>query len=112
MSKKHVRITHRPSGELIAEGPVGWAITPFEGNWYVGVNHLRTNGFRTTAFPGLCFYKFIYMWVDFQAKDGSVSKHLAWKYVVPNPLFPFIMFRVAVSGHHPELQIDVTEAAH
>jgi len=111
MSKKQIRITHRPSGEVLAEGPVGWGITPFEGNWYISGKHLRTGGFRTTAFPGLCPYKFIYLWMDFRAQDGSVSKHLGWKYVVPNPIFPFIIFRVAVSGDHPELAIEITTSS-
>src|SRR5262245_17671250 len=30
-----IRITHRPSGQMIAEGPVGFrGVTPFEGNLY------------------------------------------------------------------------------
>ena len=34
---------------------------------------------------------------------------LGWKYVVPNPLLPFIAFRVAVPGTHPELLVEVSE---
>jgi uncharacterized protein (DUF427 family) len=90
---------------------VGWGIKPLEGNWYIGSEHLRTEGFETTAFPGICPYKFLYLWLNFRAADGSVSKRLGWKYVVPNPLFPFIMFRVAVPGSHPDLDIEVTEIA-
>ncbi len=33
--KKQVRITHKPSGEIIAEGPLGWGIMSFEGNYYI-----------------------------------------------------------------------------
>ena len=106
--KKHVRITHRPSGDLIAEGPVGWGITPFEGNWYISRRHLASGGFRTTFLPGLCSYKFIYVWLDFLASTGEVSRRIGWRYVVPNPLFPFIAFRVAVPGRHPDLQVQVT----
>ena len=29
---KQIRITHSPSGEVIAEGPLGWGIKSFEGN--------------------------------------------------------------------------------
>ena len=111
MSKKRVRIRYRPSGEVIAEGPVGWGITPFEGNWYIHRRHLVSGGFRTTAFPGVCPYKFIYLWMDFQAEDGLTSRHLGWKYVVPNPLLPFIAFRVAVPGGHPDLDVEVTDGA-
>ena len=31
-AKKFVRITHRPTGKLLAEGLLGWAITLFECN--------------------------------------------------------------------------------
>ena len=109
MAKRRVRITHLPSGELIADGPVGWGVTPFEGNWYIGGRHLRSEGFRTTPLPGLCPYKFIYLWLDFRAADGAESKRLGWRYVVPNPLFPFIAFRVAVPGSHPDLSVELTE---
>lgn len=82
--KKTVRITHRGSGDLIAEGPVGWGITPFEGNWYISSKHLRTDGFRTTAIPGLCPYKFVHLWLH---------------------------FRVAVPDKHPALDVSVTSAS-
>ena len=108
MPKKFVRITHLPSGEVIAEGPVGWGITPFEGNWYISKKHLRTDGFRTSAVPGLCVYKFVYTWLHFRAKTGQVSRFLGWRYVLPNPLFPFIAFRVAVPGDHPEIEAKLT----
>ncbi len=80
-------------------------MTPFEGNWYISGSALKNDGFRTTALPGLCVYKFVYLWLDWIAPDGTVSKRLGWKYVAPNPLFPFIWFRVAVPGAHPELQV-------
>jgi len=32
---KYVRICHRASQTTLAEGPVGWGITPFEGNYYI-----------------------------------------------------------------------------
>lgn len=109
--KKTVRITHRGSGDLIAEGPVGWGITPFEGNWYISSKRMRTDGFRTTAIPGLCPYKFVYLWLYFHATNGDVTKNLGWRYVLPNPLFPFIAFRVAVPGQHPALDVTVTPAS-
>ena len=37
-----IRITHRPSGEVIAEGPAGFrGITSFEGNLYIRRKYLR-----------------------------------------------------------------------
>jgi uncharacterized protein (DUF427 family) len=109
MAKKRVTITHVPTGEVIADGPVGWGVTPFEGNWYISRRYLKTDGFQTSAVPGLCFYKFVYLWTHFRARDGSVSKYLGWKYVIPNPVFPFIAFRVAVPARHPELDVVVAE---
>jgi uncharacterized protein (DUF427 family) len=108
VEKKRVRITHRGSDEVIAEGPVGWGITPFEGNWYIASRYLRTDGFRASAVPGLCPYKFIYLWLHFRARSGEESRYLGWRYVVPNPLLPFIAFRVAVPGNHPDIIAEVT----
>ena len=54
MGQKIVRITHRPSGIVIAEGPIGWGITPFEGNYYIRANYLRTDRFHPNYIPGLC----------------------------------------------------------
>jgi uncharacterized protein (DUF427 family) len=109
--KKTVRIVHRGSGDLIAEGPVGWGITPFEGNWYISARHLRTDGCRTTPLPGLCPYKFVYLWLHYSATNGEVAQYIGWRYVVPNPLLPFIAFRVAVPDNHPALDVTVTPAS-
>lgn len=105
MNRRIVRIKHIDSGTLIAEGPVGWGITPFEGNYYISDKYLATNTFRINFLPGICIYKFLYVWLDFLTDDGQKIKNLGWKYVLPNPLFPFIWFRVAVSGRHPEIEI-------
>ncbi len=92
-----IRIIHEPDGETIAEGEVGlWGITPFEGNYYISRRCLKTKGFRTTWLPGLCIYKFLYVWLDFVAADGTRDRMLGWRYWLPNPLFFFIAFRVAV----------------
>ena len=55
MARRRVRITHRASGIALAEGPVGWGITPFEGNYYISRRYLRTAGFKPNYIPGLCF---------------------------------------------------------
>jgi hypothetical protein len=62
---KQVRITHKPSGELIAEGPLGWGITSFESNYYIQSKYLKTTGFKVNYLPGLCIYKFLYVWLKF-----------------------------------------------
>ena len=101
-----VRIVHRRTGRVLADGPLGWGITPFEGNLYIGRKHLTTGGFRVTYRPGLCLYKFLYVWLDFVGDDGDREYDLGWMYWLPNPLLPFIWFRVAVPRDHPSLRID------
>ena len=59
MVRQHIRIIHKPTGTLLAEGPLGWGITPFEGNYHVSRGYLRTNGFRPNFIPGICPYKFL-----------------------------------------------------
>ena len=103
---KNVRIRHRDSGELLAEGPLGWGITPFEGSLYISKKYLKTDRFRINYIPGLCIYKFLYVWMDLVPKDGARIRSLGWKYWLPNPLFPFIWFRVAVPRSHPEISVE------
>jgi hypothetical protein len=63
MPKKIVSITHIPSNTKLAEGPLGWGITPFEGNLYVSRKYLLTDKLRPNFIPGFCFYKFLYVWL-------------------------------------------------
>lgn len=106
MASKCVRITHRASGQVLAEGPVGWGITPFEGNYYIQKKYLKTQGFKLNFIPGLCIYKFFYVWLDLKLEDGSKLPSLGWLYWLPNPLFPFIWFRVGLPREHPQLNIE------
>ncbi len=106
MSRKYLRIKHAESGCILAEGPVGWAITPFEGNYYIRWANLVTQGFKVNYLPGLRVYKFLYVWLNFIAADGTATKNLGWKYWLPNPLLPFIWFRVAIPAHHPAIVVE------
>ena len=106
MGNSTIRITHKPSGELIAEGKKGWGMTPFEGNYYIAKQNLKTEGFSFSGIPGLCPYKFLYFWYNFTPKKGKKISMLGWKYWIPNPLFPFIAFRIAVPTHHPDLLVE------
>jgi hypothetical protein len=106
MSKKFIRITHRTSGTKLAEGPIGWGITPFEGNLYIRKKFLLTKGFKPNFIPGICFYKFFYVWLDLKLDDGTKVSNIGWLYWFPNPLFPFIWYRVALPREHPELVIE------
>lgn len=90
----------------IAEGPLGWGITPFEGNLYISRKYLQTDGFKPNFIPGLCPYKFLYVWLDLELPDGEKVKNLGWMYWLPNPLFPFIWYRVGVPQDHPELLVE------
>jgi uncharacterized protein (DUF427 family) len=101
-----VRITHRETGILLADGPLGWGITPFEGNFYIASKYLKTNRFKHNFMPGLCIYKFLYVWMDLHLDEGRKIRNLGWMYWLPNPLLPFIWFRVAVPRTHPELEIE------
>ncbi len=106
MSDKYIKIIHLPSNTIIAKGTLGWSITPFEGNYYVSKKCLFTDGFRINFFPGLCIYKFLYVWLDFVTPQGEIRKNFGWMYWLPNPLFPFIWFRVAIPQEHPEIRVE------
>ncbi len=110
MPKKHIRISHRTSGTTLAEGPVGWGSTPFEGNYYISRKFLRTRDFKPNYIPGLCFYKFLYVWLDLHLEEGHKIRNLGWLYWLPNPLFPFIWYRVGVPQHHPGLIVEEIQA--
>ena len=110
MAKKHVRIIHRPTGTKLAEGPLGWGITPFEGNLYISRKYLLIDGFKPNFIPGICPYKFLYVWLDLELENGDKVKNLGWLYWLPNPLFPFVWYRVGVPRYHPELLVEEFEA--
>ena len=80
MARKLVRITHTPSPTTLAEGPLGWHITPFEGNYYIRRPYLQTRGFRPNFLPGLCVYKFLYGWLDLDLGEGRRARSLGWLY--------------------------------
>lgn len=109
----NVRIKHRESGNVLAEGPLGWGITAFEGNYYIRKKFLKTDQLKVNYLPGLCVYKFLYVWMDLHLLDGNRVSNLGWMYWLPNPLLPFIWFRIALPRNHPALEVEEyeTEAA-
>ncbi len=109
MARKFVRITHKPSGTVLAKGPIGWGITPFEGNLYISRKYLLTDGFKPNFIPGLCPYKFLYVWLDLVLENGKKVHNIGWLYWLPNPLLPFIWYRVGLPRWHPELLVDEFE---
>lgn len=56
--------------------------------------------------PGICFYKFFYVWLDLRLSGGERVRNLAWMYWLANPLFPFIWYRIGIPRHHPELEVE------
>ncbi len=104
--KVQVRIWHEASGQLLAEGPRGWGITPFEGNYYIRKKYLVANLFRNTPIPGLCPYKGLYHWLNLVLPGGHREDMLAWRYLIPNPLIPFMAFRIGLPGNHPALRYE------
>ena len=102
-----ITIRHAPSGMLLAEGPKGWGITPFEGNYYIRKKYLADDFFHNTPIPGLCPYKGIYHWLDLELPGGQREEMLAWRYIIPNPLLPFVAFRIGLPGHHPALLYEI-----
>jgi len=77
---KSVQIVHRTSGEVLADGPLGWGITPFEGNFYISRKYLKTDRLKVNFLPGLCIYKFMYVWMDLKLVHGERIRNLAWMY--------------------------------
>ncbi len=102
---RFVRIVHAESNTLVAEGPLGWSITPFEGNYYISRRHLRVR-FRPNFMPGLCIYKFLYIWMDLVLPSGEFVANAGWLYWLPNPLLPFIWYRIAIAGDDPTFRIE------
>jgi hypothetical protein len=43
--------------------------------------------------------------MDLHHGEGGRVRNLGWLYWLPNPLLPFIWFRVALPGQHPELDV-------
>jgi uncharacterized protein (DUF427 family) len=106
MANQLIRIIHKPTGEVLAEGKNGWGMFSFEGNYYIANKNLKTKGFSFSGIPGLCPYKFIYFWYHFLSQKGEKHAMLGWKYWIPNPLFPFIAFRIGIPQNHPDILIE------
>ncbi len=111
-TKVHIRISDRSTGTVLAEGRRGWDITKFEGNFYIHARCIKGEFFKSNYVPGICPYKGLYVSLDLQLPERPALKSLAWLYWLPNPLFPFIWFRVAVPGGHPGLIVAMSETLH
>ncbi|HEX9729762.1 MAG TPA: DUF427 domain-containing protein [Gemmatimonadales bacterium] len=106
MTRHGIRIIHRPTGLLLAEGPSGWGITRLGASYYVRRKYLRTGALAPNGVPGLCPYKGLYVWLDLRLPGRDPVPNLGWLYWLPNPLLPFVAFRVALDGSHPDLVVE------
>lgn len=70
---------------------------------------MLTGQFKPNFVPGFCPYKFLYVWPDLVLADGRKVKNPGWLYWLPNPLLPFIWYRVAVPRRRPELLVEEFE---
>ena len=100
------KIIHSPTGIIIAEGTTKDGLKSFEGNYYVKTKYFKPAIIKTNYVPGLCFYKFIYIWMDLILPDGGKVRNIGWKYIIPNPIFYIVIGRVGLPKNHPELSIE------
>ncbi|AFZ54636.1 hypothetical protein Cyan10605_2556 [Cyanobacterium aponinum PCC 10605] len=105
-NKKLITITHIPTSKIIARGFEGWGFMAFEGNYYIRLKYIRTTGFQFSYIPRFCIYKFLYVWLHLKVKDYK-EEFIAWMYVIPNPLLPFIWFRIGLPRNHHALKIEI-----
>ena len=48
--------------------------------------------------------------MDLRLEDGTRIPSVGWLYWLPNPLFPFIWYRVGIPERHPELVFEEVAA--
>ena len=106
MTKKHVRVSHLPSGTTLAEGPVSWDILPFEGELLHIAQMSSNTGIQTQLHSRNRFLQMLYVWLDLHFDNGHKVRNRGWLYWLPTPLFPFIWHRVGISQRHPELAVE------
>jgi len=97
-------IIHNGSGLILAEGAIS-ELKTLEGNFYIKSSLFKEGVMRINYLPGLCIYKFIYLWVDLVLPNEKRVRNIGWKYILPNPLFFTIIGRIGIPMNHPELLI-------
>lgn len=112
MTLKCLRITHRPTKTVLADGPAGvWDIFEFDGGYYIPWRYVRATGaFRPNFLPGLCPYKGLYVGMNLRLTGGRGARNLGWLYWLPNPLLPFVWYRLVLPVGHPDLSVEEREA--
>jgi len=111
MTHKRLRITYLPTGTVLADGPRGvWNIFEFDAGYYIPWRYVRAkDAFRVNFLPGLCPYKGLYVGLNLNLPEGRGEWNLGWLYWLPNPLLPFIWYRLVLPVGHPALLIEEWE---
>ena len=73
---RSIRISPSASGTTLAEGTLGWSVTPFEGNNHVLHAYLRTRAFKVSYVPGICIYEVLFVWLDLHLDEGDKLRNL------------------------------------
>lgn len=100
------KLTHIKTKKIIAEG-IEKDIYRLEGNYYIKESAFKQGIIVNTYLPGLCFYKFIYVWVNIKISDKLILKSFGWKYILPNPIFFKIFKRIGIPINQDEIQLEI-----
>ncbi len=98
-----------PTGKAASfwpRGPSVGALRPLKATITSRRNISRRKASSPNFLPGLCIYKFFYVWMDLHLEDGSKLPSLGWLYWLPNPLFPFTWYRIGLPREHPQLSVE------
>ncbi|TXM70712.1 hypothetical protein [Methylobacterium sp. WL120] len=71
-----MKVVHRGSGTVLAEGPSGWGMSRFGGGIHIRRRHLVGGTFSLGIVPGLCVYRGLYLSLDYMPPDGPIERGL------------------------------------
>lgn len=102
---KKFKLIHIATGKILAEGEKK-DFFQLEGNYYLKEFTFKEGVVVNTIIPGLCFYKFIYIWVNIKVSDKIILKNFGWKYIIPNPIFFKIFKRIGIPIYQDEIKLE------
>lgn len=100
-----LRVTHAPSGTLLAEGPSGRGIALFEG-YYVHRKYLCIARWKKGSPPGPCVYSFLYAGLDLWLAGRAQRKSTDEKRWLAHLFVPLLVFRMALRGDDPSIRFE------
>lgn len=101
-----LRITHPPSGTLLAEGPSGRGIALFEDNDYVRRKYLCSARWNVGNPPGPWLYSVFYAGLDLWLAGGAQTKSSGKRCWLTHPFVPMLVFRMALRGDDPSIRCE------